>query len=385
MTKLRSDARSGLNLGLSFALLVAAIGLANAADEEARDSAREQAARRPLPAHRQAGRCGCTSREERLLASGPRHPPGRPGGRPAKDPRGRERAARRVGGGQEARRHLEPGRGAAVDHALGSRARPHRQFPGDPPAEPERPVGDLHHPAGHGGGRGTEPLRAVREPRVPGLRQERNAGGPGLPPEQPVHEHRRRLRRPRQRRPHRPLRPARRPLAAQPVRLGGASTRPRRPSTSASRSRRPATRPAPTTSTTSSSRAATSTTTRKLGVWPDGYYMTAPLFEPAARLRRPGRLRLDRAKMLAGRRHRRAGLLRPVGFAPGPAADPARRPRRRRPRRRARPTTSPLHRDRVRRPAGRDPAFRVRPDFTNPAASTFTELPRVGVASFDPT
>ena len=131
------------------------------------------------------------------------------------------RTARRQG--QEVRRHLEPGRGAAVDHALGSRARPHRQFPGDAPAEPERPLGALHLPAGHGGGRGTEPLRAVREPRVPGLRQERNARGLGLPPEQPVHERRRRLRRRGQRRSHRPLRSPRGPLDAQPVRLDGAS------------------------------------------------------------------------------------------------------------------------------------------------------------------
>ena len=124
----------------------------------------------------------------------------------------------------------------------------------------------------------------------------------------------------------------------------------------------------------------------KLGVWPDGYYMTAPLFAGTPlSFAGQGAFVLNRAKMLVG------DATAEMIFFDLSASHPGLQ------------RILPADLDGVAPPAGTPNyvatitanefgdtqdgirLFRVRPDFPNPAASTFTELPRLGVASYDPT
>ena len=124
----------------------------------------------------------------------------------------------------------------------------------------------------------------------------------------------------------------------------------------------------------------------KLGVWPDGYYMTAPLFGgPQLAFAGQGAFVLNRAKMLVGDATAEMVFFDLSASHPGlqrilPADVDGVAPPEGTPNYIASITANEFGdtQDGIR-------LFRVRPDFTNPAASVFTELPRVGVASYDPT
>jgi uncharacterized repeat protein (TIGR01451 family) len=121
----------------------------------------------------------------------------------------------------------------------------------------------------------------------------------------------------------------------------------------------------------------------KFGVWPDGYYMTAPLFGGAQFGQ--GAFVLNRAKMLVGDASAEMIFFDLTASHPGLQR------------------ILPADLDGVAPPAGTPNyvatitanefgdtqdgirLFEVRPDFANPSASTFTELPSLAVASYDPT
>ena len=120
----------------------------------------------------------------------------------------------------------------------------------------------------------------------------------------------------------------------------------------------------------------------KFGVWPDGYYMTAPLF--GGPVFGQGAFVMNRAKMLVGDpaaemiffdltlSHPGLQRLLPADTdgVPPPAGTPN--------------YMATLTADEFGDAQDGIRLFEVRPDFGNPAASTFTELPPLAVASFDP-